>query len=250
MSSNINFIAHMGYHKSCPQNTLAAFTAAMKFEKSAYPVIGIELDIQLDGSGQIVVFHDPRLHTNNNETKRLIRETSYATLTKLVTESDLLCGHKLPLLSEVLTLVNHRIILYIEIKAYDYDHTILVDELKKLLDVYGPNNDIVLHSFSADMMEKIVSATKHMHVKYGFLFAKFSKIKKVSDCLMSQLNYLHPSYPVFLEDHSKIADYGLPVNIWTVNSNECLKSLLALKEKKIIEGIITDDLCINEESDK
>ena len=89
-----------------------------------------------------------------------------------------------------------------------------------------------------------------MVVKYGLLFSEFSEIENVSGCLISQLDYLHPQYPAFLTDHSKIAGYGLPVNIWTVNSNEYLSSLLYLKEKEIIEGIITDDLSINEDSDK
>lgn len=46
-------IAHRGFSKRNPENTMVAFEDALN-----YPVWGMELDLQLTADGEIVIFHD------------------------------------------------------------------------------------------------------------------------------------------------------------------------------------------------
>ena len=49
-------IAHRGAHSAHPENSIAAFQAAL-----ALGVDGVELDVRLSGDGQVVVVHDRRV---------------------------------------------------------------------------------------------------------------------------------------------------------------------------------------------
>lgn len=77
--------AHRGYHAEAPENSLAAFEAAIKLGAD-----GIETDVRLSRDGLPVIIHD-RL----TPAKRAVAELTCGEI-----ESDL--GHPVPLLSEVL----------------------------------------------------------------------------------------------------------------------------------------------------
>ena len=49
-------IAHRGASHAAPENTLAAFAAAMDAGAD-----GVELDVRATRTGEVVVFHDPTL---------------------------------------------------------------------------------------------------------------------------------------------------------------------------------------------
>ncbi len=50
-------IAHRGARDEAPENTLSAFLRAL-----AYPVDGIEFDVQMSSDGTLVLFHDRTVH--------------------------------------------------------------------------------------------------------------------------------------------------------------------------------------------
>ena len=78
-------LAHRGYHTGAPENTMAAFDAAVKLG-----VDGIETDVRLSADGKPVIMHD-RVSLK----KRAIEEITHHEL-----ENDV--GHPVPLLDEVL----------------------------------------------------------------------------------------------------------------------------------------------------
>src|SRR5476649_2518468 len=59
-------IAHRGDSANFPENTAAAFSAALK-----HPVVGIELDLRLTGDGRVVVCHDADLRRFGGSARRL-----------------------------------------------------------------------------------------------------------------------------------------------------------------------------------
>jgi len=102
--------AHRGLHredKSVPENSLLAF------ELAAEKGYGIELDVQLSKDGQVVVFHDDTLQRVCGVEGR-VDEYDWEELKKLR-----LCGteERIPLLSEVLRLVDDRGPLLVELKT-------------------------------------------------------------------------------------------------------------------------------------
>ena len=105
---NIKF-AHRGYHSSShliPENSIAAFKAAARLH------YGIELDVHLTKDGQVAVFHDDTLDRLCGVTGR-IESYTYSELQQLFL---LHTSEKIPLLSEVLSFIDGRVPLLIELK--------------------------------------------------------------------------------------------------------------------------------------
>lgn len=101
--------AHRGLYaanQSVPENSLAAFLAAVE---AGY---GIELDVQLTHDGQVIVFHDASLQRVCNVDAR----PDAFSLDELRKLSLFETGHRIPLLSEVLSLIDGRVPLIVELK--------------------------------------------------------------------------------------------------------------------------------------
>ena len=101
-------IAHRGLHSpDAPENTLAAFEAACA---AGYP---IELDVQLLGDGEPVVFHDGRLDRAVGLARSLDDED------RLSIKKHRLFGtaQTIPTLVDVLDLVSGRVPILLEIKS-------------------------------------------------------------------------------------------------------------------------------------
>lgn len=102
--------AHRGLHtpdKSVPENSLAAF------ERAAAAGYGMELDVQLSKDGEVVVFHDDDLKRVCGVDAR-VDELTYSELCGLrLCDSD----EGIPLFSEVLSLVDGRGPLIVELKT-------------------------------------------------------------------------------------------------------------------------------------
>ena len=119
--------AHRGLHsEGIPENSLSAFAAA---KDAGY---GIELDVHLMKDGNLAVIHDASL-----------KRTAGADLQiENLTADDLKYHHlggteeKIPLFSEVLSLVNGKVPLIIELKSVDNNYAALCDTVCSLLEDY------------------------------------------------------------------------------------------------------------------
>lgn len=101
--------AHRGYHcieKGIPENSMKAFRAAIKNN------YGIELDVHLTLDGNLVVFHDDTLSRVCGRPGSV----EGATLEHLKSCRLLGTSERIPLLSEVLSLVDGKVPLLIELK--------------------------------------------------------------------------------------------------------------------------------------
>ena len=121
--------AHRGLHdlsEKIPENSIPAFALA------AERGFGIELDVQLSSDGVPMVFHDETLERVCGVSGRLC-EKSAAELRAL-----LLCGipgTHIPTLAEVLSLVDGRVPLLVEIKEHP-SPSACAEAAAKLLDAY------------------------------------------------------------------------------------------------------------------
>jgi glycerophosphoryl diester phosphodiesterase len=99
-------IGHRGAAGLEPENTLRSIRRALELGAD-----GIEFDVHCAG-GEIVVIHDNRLDRTTNG-KGLLRRHTLAQLRQL----DAGHGERIPLLHELLDLINHRVLLNIELKG-------------------------------------------------------------------------------------------------------------------------------------
>jgi glycerophosphoryl diester phosphodiesterase len=135
-------IAHRGLWRSggAPENSQTAFEAACRAG------FGIELDVRLSADGEAMVFHDDTLE----------RLTASAGLVEEQTADELqalrLLGscEVIPTLAEVLTLVDGRVPLLVELKTPIGQEGLLERRVAELLDSYaGP---VAVLSFNAEAL--------------------------------------------------------------------------------------------------
>ncbi len=122
------YYAHRGLHstkKGIPENTLPAFQKAVE-EK-----YGIELDVRASKDGHVVVFHDDNLLRACNVNRRV----SDMTYEELKNYRLFNTHHRIPLLTEVLDLVDGKVPLIIELKS-SKNYKLLCRSLCDLLQEY------------------------------------------------------------------------------------------------------------------
>ena len=104
---------HRGCSTIAPENTLASFQKILD-----HGVPGVELDVQLCKSGELVVMHDANLKRTTG-LDALVAETDYATISGLDAGSwkgEEHAGERVPLLDDVIDLLGDCVYYDVEIK--------------------------------------------------------------------------------------------------------------------------------------
>ena len=130
--------AHRGYHckeKGIPENSMRAFRAAI--DKN----YGIELDVHLTADLKTVVFHDDTLNRMCNRPGIPEHLTAKELSACRLLDTD----EHIPSLKEVLTLVNGRVPLLIELKIPGRSTVICEKVYEQLKDYDGP---VLIQSFN------------------------------------------------------------------------------------------------------
>ncbi|HUL42175.1 MAG TPA: glycerophosphodiester phosphodiesterase [Burkholderiales bacterium] len=138
-------IAHRGYHHSVPENTLAAFEAAVQMGLD-----GIETDARLSRDGQVLLIHDRVLHDRQ----------AVAELTRREIEQAL--AHPVPALADALEQFPH-VMWNVEIKTRDVFPRVL-----EVLRRYQRSHKLFVTSF---LHELVVRCAELLDVDCGFLVA-------------------------------------------------------------------------------
>jgi len=138
-------LAHRGYHQSAPENTLAAFEAAV-----ALGLDGVETDVRLSRDGQALLIHN-RVVGNREQVAELTRR-----------EIEQALGHPVPTLAEVLE--RFRDILWnIEIKTPD-----ALPATLEILRRYQQSHRLFVTSFRHEL---VVRCAESLEVDCGLLVA-------------------------------------------------------------------------------
>lgn len=160
--------AHRGLHKgnvkgTAPENSLAAFELACR---EGY---GIELDVQLSGDGEVMVFHDDTLARMTGKEGRVCDYTAEELGSIALAESE----ETIPTFRRVLELVNGRVPLLIELKGESFDKS-LCPKLAEILKEY--QGDYCLESFNPLLVGEM---KKYLPDSYrGLLYTNACKEKK------------------------------------------------------------------------
>jgi glycerophosphoryl diester phosphodiesterase len=151
-------IAHRGCPYKYPENTLAAFQAAVA---SGVPMI--ELDVMLSRDRKPVVIHDATLERTTNG-HGAVNDSTLEELKQREAGSwfdPQFADQRLPELSEVLDLVNGRTRVNIEIKAQAYEHRHPPDALERqvvaMVRKKNLQDSVLISSFEIDFLVQIAS---------------------------------------------------------------------------------------------
>ncbi len=234
--------AHRGLHDKSmgvPENSMAAFKRALEHG------YGFELDVRLTRDGKLVVIHDENTRRVTG-IPRLVSESTYAELQRLNLGGT---GEKIPLFSEVLSLVNGREALIVEIKT-NKNCDKVCSAAAKLLDKY--KGDFVVESF--DPMA--VRWFKKNRPKYlrGQLVTRFSregKKKIFADIAESLLLFNVLGRPDFIAVNVKDVNvpgvwlnrvlFGAKEFRWTVKNVKDFRAGVEKKASSIFEDFIPEE---------
>ncbi len=131
-------ICHRGYHNSIDiENGLRAFKNAIKND------MAIELDVHLTKDNKLVVIHDSSLLRVTGK-EGIVEDL---TLEELKNNYLLKDDEQIPSLQEVLSLINERVPLVIELKVYKRNYKALANKLKEELKDIKDKSKYMLISF-------------------------------------------------------------------------------------------------------
>ncbi|MBZ6076844.1 glycerophosphodiester phosphodiesterase family protein [Microvirga puerhi] len=238
-------IAHRGLHNKANgiiENTIAAAEASIE---RGFP---LELDVQLTGDGEAVVFHDFDLARLTGE-QGLVIDRKLDDLTKIDIAGSVK-GDKIPSFKEFLNHIAGRTPLVIEIKSkFDGDLRLTKRVCEIVSDYAGP---FVIKSFDPD----IVAALKTLapNVTRGII-AELHYASKTDDILtpekkhyLANLLHLGESQPHFLSWHVKDLPSAppylcrllghLPVMTWTVRNPEDRARAEKYADQMVFEGFL------------
>lgn len=230
--SKTKVIAHRGGKVWAPENTMEAFKKSI-----ALAVDGIELDIHRCKSGEIVVIHDETID-RTTDGKGLIKEMTYDELQKYSAGlwfSSKFKNEKIPLLKDVLKLVDGKVHLFIEVKNAPIRYVGLEGDLAKLLDSYKHKDKITVISFDHQFLKRFHKLAPQYSI--GFLdVAIVSDIGSYARSIGAKA--WNPGFGEIRKDAVEVAHKeGLTVNPWTINGKKKWQSALEMG----VDGIITDD---------
>ncbi|MBE7073702.1 MAG: glycerophosphodiester phosphodiesterase [Clostridiales bacterium] len=213
-------IAHRGLHdKATPENSLSAF------EKAINAGYAIELDVRIIADGTVIIFHDEALSrlTENDGYVKFLNKADLSLLKLKGTEEHI------PTLEDVLTFVNGRVPLLIEIKNNDKVGQLEKAVIETLKDYKG---EYAIQSFNPYVLEYFYKHAPHIlrgQLAGYFKGEKLSFFKRYA--LKRMLMNKKISHPDFIAYEAKklpniyVRKYKkLPLLAWTVRSqSEYLK---------------------------
>lgn len=220
--------AHRGFSTVAPENTLAAFQAALDSDADY-----IELDVQLTKDGELVVCHDEKIDRTTNG-KGKISSLTYEELQQYSAGSWFgkdgeFADERIPLFSEVLELVSDDIMLNIEIKRHG-DVAATAEKVVELIHEYDIRNSCYITSFSYSALKTVKKLDPK--IKTGLIanlatstsYAQLKYIDAVS------MNYIFVNQSIVNTAHLN----GKKVFVWTVDRANDVQKMLALGVDNII----------------
>ena len=229
--------AHRGLHGGgIPENSMAAFAKACDLG------YGIELDVQLSRDGVVMVFHDYTL-TRMTGTEKKLCELTAAEL------KDLRLGgteETIPTFAEVLSLVNGRVPLLVELKGEDLN-TALCEKVAALLSDY--RGAYCLESFNPLLIGKMKTYLPNAY--RGLLYTNVCRDKKkysILNMVISSMMLNALAKPNFIAYNHLDRDaltvriaaglYRTPRFVWTIRGQEELERAHERGEHPIFENIL------------
>lgn len=217
-------IGHRGAKGHIAENTLASFQKALEMG-----VDGIELDVHAAATGELVVIHDFTVDRTTNGSGE-VHKMTLSELKKLRVEGEF----TIPLLDEVLALVNRKCLVNIEMKGR---HTAkpVSDFIDKYVKERGWSyDDFIVSSFQREELHIMSEINKN--IPLGILTqASVTQAWEWAEEFSAKA--IHPHYTLLTESNVKKAQQaGLKVYTWTINDKEDIERIKGYN----VDGIISD----------
>ena len=221
-------IGHRGTRGNVAENTMSAFAAG-----AAAGADGVELDVRLAKTGEVVVLHDADLTrvTNGADTRRA-EDLSARELSKVD-----LGGEGVPLLASVLAFARERgLLVNVEMKRDVPDRMALVAAAARLLSTWDPNGHVIVSSFDPLMLAAFGAIASGVPRALLVHRSSYHDLMSVAPRLCGAAG-VHAEHVIIDAARLRLWASRAFVFAWTVNSGNEARALADLG----VRGLITDD---------
>ncbi len=234
---NFMVIAHRGASAYYPENTMAAFRAAVEMEAEM-----IELDVMMSKDGVPVVFHDAELD-DHSDGSGYVYDYTLEELKELDAGSWFdasFAGEPIPTLEEVIAFAAGTIALNIEIKTEAVTDRLedgVEEKSLELVRKYGMEEYVLFSSFDYRSIRHLKQLDPSMPA--ALLYEKSQSANKLPSELVEELDAdaFNCSYRQFNNKRFKnIREHEIPVFVYTVDQKSRMRRLI----KKGVAGIFTN----------
>lgn len=234
MEMELEIIAHRGFSAIAPENTLAAFAAAV--ENSADSV---EFDLQLTADGVPVVIHNPTLDkttgTPGNVTEKTITELKDLDAGSWFNPQ--FAGEKIPTLAETLAILQplpqH---IYLDVKPHCQWSDSQVAELVEMLIAQGWQERAIVSSFNPQFVEQVRQTQRGLTL--GYIVANVEDYEaELAKAIHQGNSVMISEYHLVLNHPSLVAksrDRGVDIVVWTVDDPNDLQALVNIGVRRIV----------------
>lgn len=222
--NNFLKIGHRGAKGHVAENTLESIQKALDIGVDA-----VEIDVHKCASGELWVIHDFTLDRTTNGTGEIAKKTADE-MRKLKVEGR----YKIPLLTEVLDLIEDKCDINIELKGLNTAEPVCKLIKEKIASGNWKYPDFIISSFQKNELFKVRDNDGHVPIA---VLSKASVPEAIE--LGKRLNAwaIHPSLGIITRDNTKLSqDAGFKVNVWTVNEREDIQRMINFG----VDGIISD----------
>ena len=218
-------IGHRGAKGHIAENTIASIRKAIELGAD-----GIEIDVFLCKSGEIVLFHDKTLEKLTNGYGN-IEDKNLEELRKLKVLNS---SYSIPTLEEVLKSIDKDVFLNIELKGRNTAQGSL-DLIRKYIRKNKIElNNILFSSFNWEELKDLRSLSDKVQLA---LITEEDPLLAIDYALKLKAVAINPNYKDLNEQNiPMINEKGLKIYTWTVNSKIEIDKLKTLN----VNGIITD----------
>lgn len=226
-------IAHRGYSGRYPENTMLAFKKAVEAGCDE-----IELDVQLTKDGVVVVFHDEKID-RTTDGSGLIKDYTYEELKKFnaaklfpqVTEFE-----HIPTFDEYCAwIATTNVTTNIEIKTGVYYYEDIEKKTVEIIRKYGLEEKVMFSSFNHLSLLKVKELMPN--VECGALLNMKGLGNAGYFCHSYGFECYHPGFDGITDEIvAGCKEYGIKMNVWTINGMAELEQLYAWG----CDGVITN----------
>ena len=217
-------IGHRGAKVHLAENTLESIQKALEFYVDA-----IEIDVHKCKSGELVVIHDFTLDRTTDGSGEVAIKT-WAELKELKVEGKF----RIPLLTEVLNLIQGKCLINIELKGLNTAGGTAEIIEKSIASGKWKYEDFIVSSFQKN--ELFETRKLNEQIPIGIL-SKASVKEAIELGKLLNAKAIHPSLGIITRDNVKNChDANFNVNVWTVNEVDDIHRMKDFG----VDGIISD----------
>ena len=217
-------IGHRGAMGHAPENTVLSVQKAL-----ALDVDGIEIDVFRCQSGEIVVFHDKKLN-ELTDGKGKIEQKTWAQLQEL----QVMGSEPIPVLEEIIQLINGRVRLNIELKGKNTSKGVFNIMQTAVESGRWKMNQLYVSSFDWEELREFRKLTNRFGIAVLTDKNPLDAIPVAHELSAFAIN---PNHKKLTKDMIKqIQGEGFEVLTWTVNDTTRIEELTSWG----VDGIITD----------